>query len=144
MQLLEWILNKKPTGVPTYEGPDATFVKKSDVDLPQLQDGQVLLQVLYLSNDPAQRAWIRKDIDPERLYTAPVLEGDIMRARTVAKVLDSKSKIAKGSLVAYTTGWVDYCVVDAAGCQPLKEIPGISMTHWLGSLGLTGLTAYYG
>lgn len=113
--------------------------------LPTLKDDQVLLRVLYLSNDPAQRGWIGKDINPERLYTAPVYPGDVMRAGAVAKVLESKSpKLPKGKLCMATTGWTEYAVLDAEECKPLEELPGLSPTHYLGAFGLTGLTAYYG
>jgi len=50
----QWILANKPTGLPVLEGDEPTFTLQIK-DIPALQDGQVLLQALYLSNDPAQR-----------------------------------------------------------------------------------------
>lgn len=50
----QWLLNKKPTGSPVLEGSNPTFTLVTK-DLPALKDGEVLLQALYLSNDPAQR-----------------------------------------------------------------------------------------
>jgi NADPH-dependent curcumin reductase CurA len=53
-QTKQWVLAHKPIGYPVLEGDNATFELVTK-DLPQLKDGQVLVQTLYLSNDPAQR-----------------------------------------------------------------------------------------
>jgi NADPH-dependent curcumin reductase CurA len=139
-----WVLQNKPVDHAVLEGSDATF-KLETQDLPSLKDGQLLVQVVYLSNDPAQRGWIDKNIQENRLYVPPVQVGDAMRARAVCKVLDSKdSKFAKNSLLLGPGNWRQYAVLEAAECQPVKEIPGVSPTHYLGALGGTGLTAYAG
>ncbi|KAF2097071.1 NAD(P)-binding protein [Rhizodiscina lignyota] len=141
----QWVLAKKPTEHVVLSGPDATWTLKHDVPLPQLKDGEVLLQTLYLSNDPAQRTWIF-DVDPERLYAPPVNIGDVMRTtRNLCKVLDSKAeKLPTGSLVNASLGWTQYGVIDAKGLLPLQEIPGLSIVHYLGAFGGVGLTALHG
>jgi len=50
----QWILINKPTDLPVFEGDEATFAFETK-DIQALQDDEVLLQTLYLSNDPAQR-----------------------------------------------------------------------------------------
>lgn len=50
----QWLLAKKPTDLPKLDGPDQTF-KLADTDLPDLKDDEVLVKLVYLSNDPAQR-----------------------------------------------------------------------------------------
>lgn len=141
----QWILAQKPSDMPRLTGQDATF-KLVQVDLPDLRDGQLLVKTLFLSNDPAQRAWITPGIDPARLYTSPVPEGSPMRARGLAQVVDSKaSSFQKGDYLLAATNWAEYAIVDASTCQPAPELPrGLARTHYLGALGLTGLTAYYG
>lgn len=69
-----------------------------------------------------------------------------MPGRGVAEVIESKSKtVTKGSMVTASTGWREYVVVNAKDCQSLPELPGnLSVTQYLGALGFTGLTAYYG
>lgn len=131
--------------MPVLSGPSATF-KLITTELPPLQDDQVLLKTLYLSNDPAQRGRISKSVDPARLYAAPVAEGDSMYAYGIAEVIESKSpKLPKGTLVVVShLNWTEYAVVDSPSCQPTPELPGIGLTHFLGALGLTGMTAYYG
>ena len=140
----QWVLTNKPTDLPELSGPNQTFTLKT-ASLPSLKDNQVLVKSLYLSNDPAQRGWITKGIDPERLYVPPVPQGDVMRARAVAEVVESKSSLySKGDKVVTGTGWAEYSVQNAKDCQACEDIPGLSVTHFLGALGLTGLTAYYG
>ena len=91
------------------------------------------------------RGWISANADPERYYVPPVQNGEVMQARGICKVLNSKVvNIPKGSLVMATCGWSEYPILPAAMCQPIPEIPGLSITHFLGALGGTGLTAYYG
>ena len=50
----QWILASKPSGAPTWSGPDATF-KLQTAELPALKEGQVLAQVRYFSNDTGLR-----------------------------------------------------------------------------------------
>lgn len=140
----QWLLVNKPTDLPQLSGTDATFELKTN-SLSSLQDEQVLLKTLYISNDPAQRGWITKGVDPERLYVPPVPQGGVMRARSVAEVIESKaSKIKKGDKVLAGTGWAEYAVLDGKECQAIDSSNGISPTHYLGAFGLTGLTAFYG
>lgn len=142
-----WILANKPTGDVVLSGDNPTF-KLEKQDLPELKDNQILLKAVYLSNDPAQRGWIDANIDAERLYVPPVPQGSTMRARGVAEVVESKSeKFKKGQTVLAGIGWADYTVLDddAAGLSAVEKLPGgLSYSHYLGALGMTGLTAYYG
>lgn len=141
----QWILNKKPENMPVLDGDDTTF-KLVEKELPDLKDDQVLVKLKYLSNDPAQRGWISKHINPERLYIPPVQEGNPMQARGLAEVIDSKSSsYKKGDVVIASTGWTEYTVIPAKELQPAPDLPGgKAKTHYLGALGLTGLTAYFG
>lgn len=140
----QWIVANKPTDFPKLSGDDATF-KLVKNPLPSLNDGEVLVKVLYLSNDPAQRGWISKNQDPTRLYTAPVEEGSVMRSYAIAEVVESKAEaLAKGAIVRTPTGWTEFAVVAAKDCQPCQPLGDLPLTHYLGAFGGTGLTAYYG
>jgi NADPH-dependent curcumin reductase CurA len=44
-------------GDPILEGNDATF-KLEDIGFSKLSEGQVLVKLIYLSNDPTERTWI--------------------------------------------------------------------------------------
>lgn len=141
----QWQLAHKPRDEAKLEGPDATF-KLVEADLPEPKDDELLVKLLSLSNDPAQRGWIDADIPEERLYVPPVPLGAPMRARGLAEVLESKSaNYKKGDTVLAPVNWSEYAVVPASQTQPAKDLPGgKSKTHYLGALGLTGLTAYFG
>ncbi|KAF6222873.1 hypothetical protein HO133_000924 [Letharia lupina] len=123
----QWVLTNKPTDLPELSGPNQTFTLET-ASLPSLNDDQVLVRSLYISNDPAQ-----------------LPQDGIMRARSIAQVVESKSSnYSRGDKVLATTGWAEYSVQDAVECQACEDIPGLSATHYLGAFGLTGLTAYYG
>ncbi|KAL9608560.1 MAG: hypothetical protein Q9167_006621 [Letrouitia subvulpina] len=140
----QWTLTNKPTATPVLSGPNPTFTLETK-PVPSLTDNQVLLRTLYLSNDPAQRGWISATVDPVRLYRPPVQLNSPMDAVAIAEVLHSTSPAFKaGQRVRGMTGWSEYAVLDAAKCQPLPALEGVAPTQHLGSLGPTGLTAWFG
>jgi NADPH-dependent curcumin reductase CurA len=111
--------------------------------IPQPGDGEVLLRNLYLSFDPTQRGWM----EDRESYLPPVQIGEVMRAGSVAQVVESRHPgFTRGQLVQTTGGWQDFLVTrPAAGILGLNPLPdGISPTQALGVLGVTGLTAYWG
>jgi len=141
----QWVLAEKPTDLAVLDGPHQTF-RLETKDLPALQDDQLLVRVRYISNDPAQRGWISKDIKADRLYTAPVELNTPMHARSLCEVVESKSAAFKpGAMILAAPGWTEYAVLDAKAVAPAPDLPGgLNITHYLGALGGTGLTAYYG
>ncbi|KAH7374265.1 hypothetical protein BKA66DRAFT_171221 [Pyrenochaeta sp. MPI-SDFR-AT-0127] len=142
----QWILSNPPKSDPVLEGQNATFSLETTT-LPALGSDQALVKTLYFSNDPAQRGWIQADMDPERLYTAPVTKGEVMRAFAIAEVVESNvESLKKGQLVMGSLGWTEYAVVGAKEVRPIQadEKAGIRPTHFIGALGGPGLTAYNG
>lgn len=131
------LLKNPPSGtpVPQLGQSDSTFELRT-TQLPELQDGQVLVQTEYLSNDPAQRGWISKGAKADRLYVPPVREGEVMRSFSVGKVLKSKSAaLSEGAWVSGTMGWSDLLVTDDKSVRAVPEIPGQSMSIYVGALG---------
>lgn len=119
--------------------------KHTEADIPALQDGQLLVKAIYLSNDPAQRAWIQAGQDESRLYTPPVKAGDVMKSYAVSEVIDSKSSsIKKGSLVVVNAGWTQYAVVADKEARSIQKMEGLSPSHFVGAFGGPGLTAMHG
>lgn len=132
-----WILRSRPIG----------DVKESDLELvesemPDLADGQVRVRTIYLSLDPTNRIWM-SDMDS---YLPPVGIGDPMRGGGLGVVTESKNdKVEVGSKVL--TGlstWSDYNDVDGNAVTVLPELPGVPLTAWMGPIGATGMTAYFG
>jgi len=110
--------------------------------VPQPDEGEFLVRNLYLSLDPAMRAWMT-DV---RSYVPPVQIGEVMRGGTVGRVVESRHPgFDQGELVLGAFGWQDYAVSDGGGMMPVNKVPdGVPPTMPLGVLGLTSLTAYFG
>ncbi|TWU70484.1 hypothetical protein ED733_000308 [Metarhizium rileyi] len=109
-----------------------------------LQDGEVLVETLYLSLDPAMRGWL----NDTRSYLPPVKIGATMRGATVARVLASKSKhVVPGDYVSAMSGWTEYAVLKEGQFEPASSYPGLNPNEpqdMLSVLGLTGATAWWG
>ncbi len=123
------------------------LVKNSDFDLveeavPEIQDGEALIRTTYISLDPTNRVWMTDQPG----YLPPVQIGEVMRAGGVGRVVESKNpNYEVGQLVNGFTGWQDYVV--ASDSMPLTPLPGdlgVPDSAFLGALGMTGLTAYFG
>jgi hypothetical protein len=94
-----------------------------------------------LSLDPTQRGWIARDT-----YLPAVKIGDVMRSGAAGRVVKSRSpKYAEGDLVMGMFGWQDYAVAKTdAKSAPTKVIPGVPLELAMSTLGMTGITAYFG
>ena len=114
-----------------------------DAPIPELKDGQALARVKYLSMDPTMRVWMAVDS-----YLPAVGIGEVMRAFGLAEIVESKSaEFKKGDKVVGLTGLQDYTVAapgDKRGFQKVPSIPFLPDTAFLGVLGVTGLTAFFG
>ena len=115
----------------------------SEAAVPELKEGEALARVKYLSMDPTMRVWMAGDS-----YLPAVRIGEVMRAFGLAEVIESKHvQFKKGDKLVGLTGLQDFVVVDASphsGWQKIPWIPLVSDTLFLGALGVTGLTAYFG
>lgn len=108
-----------------------------------LKDGEILIENIYLSLDPAMRGWL----NDKRSYVPPVPIGGIMRGATVARVIASKNpSIQPGNIVRAMPGWQEYAIINptnpASACELVAD--SSHLPDHLSVLGLTGLTAYFG
>ncbi|MDL2076027.1 NADP-dependent oxidoreductase [Streptomyces sp. GXMU-J15] len=103
-------------------------------------DGEFLVRVLCLSIDPAMRGWMNAG----RSYIRPVEIGEVMRAGAVGRVVASHHPgFAVGDHVSGSFGVQEYCVSNGLGVT--KVDPGAApLPTYLGTLGMSGLTAYFG
>ena len=128
-------LARRPEGEPA----DDTY-ELVEVELPALEDGQVLLRVVYLSLDPYMRS--RMSAAPS--YAAPVEVGDVMVGGTVCVVEESRnSDWAPGDLALTYSGWQTRVVTDGRGMRRLDPSV-VPISTALGVLGMPGFTAYAG
>jgi NADPH-dependent curcumin reductase CurA len=95
---------------------------------------------MYISIDPAMRSWISDASG----YARGVELGDVMRAGGIGRVLDSHATgFAIGDLVQGRTGWQSHPVLRGQQTQKLDLSLG-SLEDWVGPLGTSALTAYFG
>jgi NADPH-dependent curcumin reductase CurA len=102
--------------------------------------GEVLVKILYLSLDPAMRGWMNEG----RSYIEPVKIGDVMRAGAAGRVIASNNpSFAVGDHVTGMLGIQQYAISNGKGLTKVdpKLFP---LPVYLGTLGITGLTAYFG
>ena len=108
-------------------------------------EGQVLVQTLLLSLDPAMRGWL----NDARSYIPPVGIDEVMRAGGIGRVLVSRdAAFAPGDLVSGLLGAQEYCAAAQAmpGSRALQKIDTRlgSPSQWLNVFGIPGMTAYFG
>lgn len=107
---------------------------------PELGDGQVLLQTLWLSLDP----YMRGSMDAGKSYTPGVDLGQPMPAELVSTVMETRNPSWQiGEIVVHDAGWQDYTVTDGTGMRRLDgRLAPVSTA--LGVLGMPGMTAFAG
>lgn len=128
-------LKKRPEGLFSLDDFEQT-----EEQLPELAEAEVLLKVLYLSLDPTQRIWAQTDS-----YLPAVKLGSVMRSFGLAVVEASKDEgFKEGDIVTTMTGWQSHLIAKAKDLQKLPRLPGIALDAYMGPLGMTGITAYFG
>ncbi|HTZ49644.1 MAG TPA: NADP-dependent oxidoreductase [Verrucomicrobiae bacterium] len=133
------LLHARPSGLVTPE-----VLQLTEAPVAALEENQALGRVKYLSIDPTMRVWMA-DI-PQ--YMPPVQIGEVMRAFGLAEIVESRHpNYKKGDKVIGLTGLQEYVVItgkETRSFQKLPSIPFLSDTNFLGTLGVNGLTAYFG
>jgi NADPH-dependent curcumin reductase CurA len=117
--------------------------KMITAETPALQDGQVLVKNHYLSLDP----YMRGRMNAGKNYSQPQPLGEPMIGGTVGEVAESKNaKFKVGQTVQCMGGWQAYSLINADVPGALKHVNAekISMSHYLGAVGMPGVTAWYG
>ncbi|MBP9737712.1 MAG: NADP-dependent oxidoreductase [Rhodoferax sp.] len=104
-------------------------------------EGEVVIQVLYLSLDPAMRGWMNES---KASYIPPVGINEVMRALALGKVTASKNpKFAVGDHVTGLLGVQEYAYSNGQGLT--KVDPKLApLPVYLGTLGMPGMTGYFG
>ncbi len=125
----------RPTGLPTPENFQIV-----DSEVPQPNDGEVLVRTLYISVDPYLRGRMREG----RPYVPPFEIGQVITSGVVGQVVEScAAGFAAGDIVTGMLGWRLYNIAKAGELRIIE--PKIApVTTALGVLGMPGLTAYFG
>ena len=129
------ILAKRPVGMPD----DDTWTLKESL-VPHLNEGEVLIQNHYISLDPAMRGWMNES----KSYIPPVALGDVMRAGSIGKVIQSKHpKYKVGDVLTGWGGVQQYIGTNGEGYYSV-DTSLAPMPVYIGTLGMPGMTAYFG
>ncbi|MGH3736250.1 MAG: NADP-dependent oxidoreductase [Micromonosporaceae bacterium] len=129
-------LVSRPEGWPTPEN-----FRLVEATLPAPTDGQLLVRNLFLSVDP----YMRGRMNDVKSYLPPFRLGEAMTGGAVGEVVESRADgYAAGDLVLHDLGWREHAVLDATAVRKVDPLPELSPSHYLGALGMPGLTAYAG
>jgi NADPH-dependent curcumin reductase CurA len=128
-------LAARPSGLP--EPSDWNF---TDEAIPTPGAGEFVVEVSFLSLDPAMRGWMNAGAS----YIEAVELGDVMRAGAVGRVVASEHPgFAVDDHVYGAFGVQEYALSDGNGV--IKVDPSLApLPTYLGALGLCGMTAYFG
>ena len=99
----QWRLARRPVGMVK---PDDFQYAEGAAPVPQ--ENECLVRTLYVSFDPAMRAFLHD----RPSYIPPQPIGEVMRAGAVGQVVESRgTQVRAGDLVVGGFGWQDYAVV---------------------------------
>jgi NADPH-dependent curcumin reductase len=128
-------LAARPVGMP--KASDWNYARES---VPSPGPNEFLVAVTHISLDPAMRGWMNAG----KSYIAPVEVGAVMRAGAAGKVIASNHQgFPVGAEVVGAFGVQTYAVSDGRGVQ-IVDTRALSLSTYLGVLGMTGMTAYFG
>lgn len=110
------------------------------VEMPAIQEGELLVRNHYLSLDP----YMRGRMSESKSYAASQAIDETMIGGTIGEVIASKhAKFAVGDTVVGTLGWTEVAVSDGTLLRKV-DTTHIPESAYLGSVGMPGMTAWYG
>ena len=132
------LLDNRPQG----EASTSNFKLVASETAP-LKPNEVLVRHHFLSLDP----YMRGRMNDSKSYAAAQPVGQVFQGGTVGEVVESQHpKYAVGDKVVGFGGWQQYSVVDASVPGSLKKVDTthVPLSHYLGAVGMPGVTAWYG
>jgi NADPH-dependent curcumin reductase CurA len=117
----------------------ATNYRLETSPVPSPEEGQLLCRTLAISIDAGSRAGLQGSAS----YAGAPKSGIVMNGTVVARVVESNDPAySTGDLVTCGAGWQDYSVQDAKVVNRIDSSG--DPARYLGVLGGSGLTAYFG
>ena len=135
MHIQQVVLTERPKGEPSISN-----FRLETISMPILQEGELLIKVIWLSLDP----YMRGRMDGAQSYAQPVSVGDPMQGECIGEVIESKNeRFNAGEFVVGGLGWVSHGISNG---DNLRKIPrsNIPVQASLGVLGMPGHTAWVG
>ena len=134
----KYLLDKRPLGMPE---DDCWVIDKEFIS--SIANGEILIKVEYLSIDPYMRGRMNDGVS----YASPVKIGELMVGETVGTVIKSRSKLfSVGERVCAHCGWQTYVKTNDTNPALIKvpQDSRVTLSSFLGALGMPGRTAYFG
>jgi NADPH-dependent curcumin reductase CurA len=133
------LLRARPDGAPR----ESDFAC-DEVPVPELPDGHFLVRNRYLSIDAGFRQWMNEGAGDA--YMQAMVLGEPVVGLVLGEVAESRHpEHAVGTLLMGRTRWEEWSLADGSDYMaPVTAVPGVGLSHHLGALGPTGLTAYFG
>ena len=135
MQVKQIVLASRPKGMPTNEQ-----FRSETIELPGLQEDEVLVKALYFSVDP----YMRGRMNDSKSYVPPYAIDEPIKGGGIGKIEETKSgKFQKGDIVVGLFPWATESINKASSLQKI-DTSLAPAPYYLGILGMPGLTAYFG
>jgi NADPH-dependent curcumin reductase CurA len=128
-------LASRPSGLPRAGDWELT-----SEPVPTPAAGELVVAISHVSVDPAMRGWMNAGAS----YIEPVEVGAVMRAGAIGRVVSSEHPgFTTGEHLYGAFGVQEFALSDGKGI--IKVDASLApLTTYLGALGLTGMTAYFG
>jgi len=128
-------LENRPAGKPLLSD-----FKLTEEEMPVAHLGELLLKTLYVSVDP----YLRGRMNDAKSYVPPFVLGEPIQSGCIAEVMESSvPTFEKGDFILGNLSWKEYQVSNGKGLKRI-EADATELSCYLGILGMTGLTAYFG
>jgi NADPH-dependent curcumin reductase len=131
------LLARRPVGEPQREDFNIETIPVRD-----LEKGEVLIKVLWLSLDP----YMRGRMSDAPSYARPVEIGEVMQGETAGRIIRSQSdRFNEGDYVCCHLGWQTHIITQDTHPSLYKVNPTqVPLSVYLHAAGMTGRTAYLG
>jgi NADPH-dependent curcumin reductase CurA len=112
---------------------------------PALVDGMIRVRNRWLSVDPHMRSRMDAAQPFVKSYYPPYVVGEPLEGAGLGEIIESRAEgFAPGDLVGHYQGWREESVVHAATAAWKIATEGVPEHAFIGVLGHTGATAYFG
>lgn len=132
------VLASRPDGVPA----PGNF-RIEETSLPEIGEGEVLLENRVFAIDPA----VRGMLDDVKSYMPPVPIGGLIPTMVLGRVVQSRHPdFREGDYGRAFTGWETHSTISpgSVGFENVRVAGDLPLTAYMGACGWSGITAYVG
>lgn len=121
--------------------PVAEDFRIEEAPMPEPRDGQFLVRNILISVDPGTRS----RLSGKPSYIPPLKLGGTVGAFSIGEIVQSRHPgFAPGEIVSLADGWAEHVIGDPRGFVRRITDRRLPLAAWLGVLGVSGMTAWFG